>query len=325
MKREIKRKKFFYKRAKFLDKENKLNLEEALRFTLKELKSVGKRKETFGDNNNFIRLILDHNIKETDMLFGVIASLEKGNHQPVISDNDDAETLSIQQVAPTKGDDNIQREFIEGLCFFGIQENHVVVMASRSLGAADMEHHINWLLRNSSRKTNQVILADHPTKATIAKIKQYGIRQIDFGQELITDTKALPGEKKEIEKTELFEVSSKWFELLKEIIGESASGINLADALKGNIEVLLSIKHKARSGSMKSQEFMEKIATGLRHVDESNVNLRLGKGKEVKGSDLKHSEAISISTYGGIPDSADVYKKMREWLIAQLENKIIDL
>lgn len=316
-KRESRRKSFYYKRATFQDLN--LDLEHSLRSILKEFHSIGKRKETFGKDENYIRVILDHNATDDTMLFGVLAGLEKDTHQPAISDDDNAETLSIKQIAPTKDDDNKKMDFIEGLCFFGIKENHVVIMPSRALNSAALEAHINYLINKANfSNIKKVSLADHFSKEISEKIKEYGVKKINFGADLNS-----PVPHYDTDQLEEIPIGTKFFTLLTDMLGNNSSGLNLQESLKGDIKFVLSIKHN-RSPGKESLLFMEQIANAFRNIEGDIFSLELGKGFKVKGDLLRISRSFNILTISGIPETADVYKKMKDWLHSLLVENLID-
>jgi hypothetical protein len=97
----------------------------------------------------------------------------------------------------------------------------------------------------------------------------------------------------------------------------------LSDAVDGNIEVSLKIRYK-RTTTEKAHKVLDNIALAVRNLDEDDVKLTLAGGGTVKGDELKLSAPISIQARDGIPNPDELFEKMREWLLQQIENQIIE-
>lgn len=105
MSRDVVTKHAYLKQAIFLDKKDSPTIQEKLTQALKKLHRIGDRKEVLGEDQKYVRSVIYHR-QHANMLFGIFASYERGTHQLTVSEDDDAETLDIEQVAPPKGTDN---------------------------------------------------------------------------------------------------------------------------------------------------------------------------------------------------------------------------
>jgi hypothetical protein len=113
-------------------------------------------------------------------------------------------------------------------------------------------------------------------------------------------------------------------DVLRKVLGtDKVNNMRLADAIDGNIEVTLKIRYK-RTTTDKAHKLLDNIALAVRNLDEDEVKLTLASGGTVKGNELKLFAPISIQAQDGIPNPDELFEKMRNWLIQQIENKIIE-
>lgn len=325
MARETITKRVYCKRATFMHSKDKASLQTKLGEALSKLKKVGARKETLGDSGRYVRAVIYHR-SYANMLFGILASYERGTHQLTVADDDDAEMLTVEQVAPPKNDENKRQEFLEGVCYFGLSKNHVLLVPSRALGAKPMEHHANWLLEKTGLlgTGNRMALSDQIAQATRERIKASHVKEVEIGTPLIEGQPIdVPADPKG-RRLAAFEYGGLGIDILRQVLGnDKVDSMRLADAIDGNIEVTLKIRYK-RATTEKGHKVLDNIGLAVRNLDEDEVKLTLAGGGTVKGRDLKLSAPISVEARDGIPNPDELFQKMREWLIQQMDNQIIE-
>jgi hypothetical protein len=326
MARETIVKRVYCKRATFMQKD-KATLQSKLTAAMAKLKTVGKRKQISGDDDRYVRMIIYHRAY-ADMLFCILASYERGTHQLTVSDDDDAEMLTVAQVAPPKGADNKRQEFLEGTCYLGVSKNHVLLVGSRALGARPAEHYLNWLLEQAEvlGENNRLGLSDQITQATRERIQASHVKEVEIGTPFIEATGSsatvVPGGSPGSLKA--FEYGGLGLEILRKVLGEDkVNRMKLADAVDGNIEVTLKVRYK-RTTTAKAHKVLDNIALAARNLEGEDVKLTLDGGGTVSGDELKLSAPLRVEARDGIPDPDALFEKMREWLLAQLENQIIE-
>lgn len=324
MARETVTKRVYCKQAVFFNPKGKPLLQAKLSESLSKLNKVGTRKETLGNDDRYVRAVIYHR-SYAGMLFGVLASYERGTHQLTVVDDDEAEMLTVDQVAPPKSLDNKRQEFLDGVCYFGVSNNHVVLVPSRSLGAKPTEQHLNWLLEHAGmlERENRVGLSDQIAQATKEKIRASHVKQIEIGAPLIEAHEVEAKPNAAGHKITAFEYGGLGMDILQQVLGDKFDNMRLSDAVDGNIEVTLKIRYK-RTTTEKAHKVLDNIALAVRNLDEDEVKLTLAGGGTVKGSELKLSAPISIQTRDGIPNPDELFEKMREWLLQQIENQIIE-
>lgn len=317
-------KRVYCKQAVFLDATDKPALQAKLNEALSRLKRVGTRKETLAEDAYYVRAIIYHRAY-ANMLFGVLASYERGTHQLTVVDDDDAEMLTVEQVAPPKNEGNKRQEFLEGVCYFGIAKNQVLLVPSRALGAKPLERHINWILEQAGLLgNNQVGLSDQIAQTTRERIRTSHVKEIEIGAPMIaTERMDTPPDAKELRVT-AFEYSGLGIDVLRQILGaDKIDNMGLADAVDGKIEVTLKIRYK-RATTQKAHKFLDNLALAVRNLDEDEVKLTLADGGTIKGNEIKLSAPISVQAHDGIPNPDQLFEKMHAWLVQQIENQIIE-
>ncbi|MFZ6694110.1 hypothetical protein [Undibacterium sp. SXout20W] len=228
---------------------DKITLQSTVSAALKKLSTVGQRKEILGEDDTNIRSIIYHRANQ-NMLFGIFASYEKGTHQLTIADDDDAEMLLVEQVAPPEAEDKKRREFLEGVCYFAFFGNHVVVIQSSALGTKHLERHLNWLLRTAGLidTENSVGLTDFILEATKEKIRASHVKDLVIGTPLVDIDHVTAMKETTSQKTTLLDFGGKGITLLRDFLGEDKlKGLKLADAIDGNIEISLRIRYKQKT------------------------------------------------------------------------------
>lgn len=324
MSRDAITKRLSCKRAVYLSPSGKQSLQLKLSETLGLLKKVGSRKEVLGENNRYVRTIIYHR-SHANMLFGILASYECGTHQLTVADDDNAEMLTVEQVAPPITNDNKRQEFLEGICYFGILKNIVVVSPSRALGTKPLEQHLNWILAQSGQleTDNRIGLSDEIAKATQKRIKASHVKEVEIGTPLIDFDQTAPVKSGQKTAEDLV-CQGVGIDLLRKLIGsDKIDKMRLADAIDGNIEVVLKVRYN-RITTNKAHNVLDNIALAVRHLDEEDVKIKLVGGGDIRGSELKLSTPINIQALNGIPNPDELFKKMQQWLTQQIENEIID-
>lgn len=324
MSRDAVTKRAYLKQTIFLDRRRSPTIQAKLAQSLKKLHRIGDRKEVLGDDQRYVRAIIYHR-QFANMLFGIFASYERGTHQLTVAEDDDAETLTIEQVAPPKGADNKRREFLEGVCYFGLFDNHVVVVQSNALGSKQIEQHINWLFRQGGvvAEGDGVGLSDQIATATKDKIRQAHVKEVEIGAPLVQPAEGEITERQEITKEKALTFGGFGIDILRQVIGDKLDSMKLADALDGNIEVSIKVRYKQKT-TEKAHELLDNIALAIRHIDEDQVKLHLVGGGNVVGSQLKLSTLLRVEARDGIANPDALFRKMHDWLLDLLEKQIVE-
>lgn len=322
------------KRARFARRAN-TTLHGLLADALGRLRKVGQRRERLGadgrpqaavaegsDGVDEVSRMIFYDRAVRPMLFGAFASYESGRDQAAVLVDDDAEMLTVSQVAPPERDGKRQ-QFLDGICFFGIYEDLMVVAQSRALGAAALEQHLNWLFRAAGLfgDDDWVVLADQFTSATKARIRQAHVKEIRIGRPLFEADDA-----SFMETGAPMRLADVPMGLLRQIVGTDRFGRvepHLKDAIDGNIEVELRIRYRQQT-SDKGHRALDELAVQLRNIDADEVSLTLANGARVDGAELKAARGVSVPGRNGMPDPDRLFERMRSWLFEQIQNRMIE-
>jgi hypothetical protein len=309
------------KRAEFMNCGAKPNLQQFVGGALGELSTIGARREQLTATGSYYRLLLTHR-KHKGLLCGVLATYERGSAQLTVAENDNAKTLAIERVLPPEDASGQRKQFLEGVCYFGILDNHVVLCQSQAVRARAIEEHLNWLVGRAElwQDDSSVALSDHVSKVTVDRIRAKGVRQIRIGAPLFAATASTLGVKT---KTEVFTVRSAAVDALKALLGNHGDRLQFKDALDGHIDVELRISFKRRTGEQ-AQRLLQNIALAARNVDDEDLSIQLSDGDTVKGKELKHSKVITIDAYDRIPNETTLFDEMHSWLTDGLSSRQID-
>ena len=147
MRAESMQKRLNYKRANYLHGTG--NLQADVKAAIGKASTVGARKQIVNAAENTF-LLLNSVRSRWSMLFGAMLIYSRGRNQPLVTENDAADDLKVEQMAPPPDRSGARRDFIESLLFFGIKGNHVVVLQSSGIRARAFETHLNWLLQTKT-------------------------------------------------------------------------------------------------------------------------------------------------------------------------------
>lgn len=306
---------------------------------------IGKRKEIVSSDTNSFRVI-NHKREYSGMLFGQMIFFEPGKSQAYITLDDNAESYALDALThealnkfeEEKIKEQHRREFVDSFLYFGVFENHLVILQSGALKARELEAHIGWLISSFGGVSTGtvVILQDQPSQETFEKISRSPVKRIQVGSPVTTASDIPEANRSEIsDSTEESGLDAKRIRFFPtgfagDVIS-AAMGADWFDKLdlkedldEANLKVSLEITY-LRQTTRAGQKMLDNLAISLRHLDETDVKIDLKGGGEIKGKDLKLSGPISVSKLAnGLLDEGVLYHKMHAWLISKLRQGDID-
>jgi hypothetical protein len=317
-------KKVTYKRAVYL--QGKGTLQSQLKAAIDAASTVGSRKQIVNAGENTF-ILLNSVRSKLNMLFGSLLLFSRGRNQPLVTEDDAANELTVEQIAPPADKSGARRDFVESLLFFGIKGNHVVVLQSSGLRARQFETHLNWLLETKTNvmgDDDRVELADHPTQHAIKAILQSPVKSVSIGVPLETKPTTKATSRTETRHM-AFKPDGAGFDILAQLLpADWFKKMKLGDSLDASrlkVEVHLSY---SRTTDEPGQQLLNDIAIQLRNQEPEDVQIDLKNGAKLKGEELKVSGQISVKAYGGLVDPEDLFPRMRDWLHKQFEDGVID-
>ena len=87
-----------------------------------------------------------------------------------------------------------------------------------------------------------------------------------------------------------------------------------------NIEMSVTLKYN-RKTSDDGQELMDTLGAALRNNEDVETEILLNKGGSIKGSDLKMTGQIGVTSYDGQLSASEVYEGLRQWLLEKVSSE----
>lgn len=129
------------------------------------------------DDKGLVKRVINSSKNKSSMLFGQMVLFEPGRDQTVIIMDDSVNNeYLVEKIALTAGDDGKKRELIESVLYFGVKDNHVVIVQSHALRARQCELHFDWLLTQCTEvlpDNKAFYLSDTPTESARKRFKSY--------------------------------------------------------------------------------------------------------------------------------------------------------
>ncbi|HBP4952374.1 hypothetical protein ACSEOI_09635 [Pseudomonas aeruginosa] len=333
-------KKIHYKRAVISGGGNLQEILERVFIDGSPAHRVGQRKEVVSADTNSFRVI-NHKRDYNGMLFCQMIYFEPGRSQAYITLNDDAESYTLDALTnevlnnidePAEREQH-RKEFVDSFLYFGVFENHLVVLQSSALRSRELEAHLGWLVGSFGGVAvgTAIILQDQPSQETFDRVARASVKKIEIGSPVTTaevvpegerqvQQNAAPAEEVEDARRVRFFPTGLAGDVIKAALGADwFNRLDLEEDLdEANLKVSLEITY-VRQTTRVGQRMIDNIATSLRHVDEADVRISLNGGGEIRGNDLKLSGPISVAKLeNGLLDEGVLYHKMYGWLIGKL-------
>lgn len=312
-------------------------LQQILSAALGSVPKPADRYEALNAQSTELRCIGKH-VNIHNCLCGYMTSFERGAVQPAVSDDPNAASLrlgAISPPAPKAG--SAAQQFVPGVVYFAIFNNHVVMVATHAMRASTFEAHLNWLLKGRTNQlpaTTAFALSDEAQKATKEKIRKSHVKAIALGQPLMSEMvvqspKAGGTSKEKMEKKTVFKPEGPMYDLIKTFFADEAQfeRLGLDEVFDGNLEVWIEIRYPKykRSKPEDAVKLMDSLGLALRDIEGDQVSLELQNGHRVSGKDLKISGVIEVpTTSSGLPDEDAMFASMVDWLRLQIKNAVID-
>lgn len=285
--------------------------------------------------------VVNHKRDYNGMLFCQMIYFEPGRSQAYITLNEDADSYALDALT-NEALNNIEgpvdrerhrREFVDSFLYFGVFENHLVVLQSSQLRSRELEAHLGWLIGSFGGVAigTAIILQDQPSQETYERIAKAPVKKIQIGAPITTAQEIPEGERQpenfaQQEEVEVNARKVRFFptgfagDVIKAAMGADwFNRLDLEEDLDdANLKVSLEITY-LRQTTRVGQIVIDNIATSLRHAEEADVRVELAGGGELKGGDLRLSGPISVTKLiNGLLDEGILYHKMHGWLVGKL-------
>ncbi|GAB2805103.1 hypothetical protein [Dyella kyungheensis] len=272
-------------------------------------------------------MVINRYAKRLNMLVGQFISFTAGQQQPVVTISKGVKEFDLTSIVATQSS-AVRKEFVDGMGFFAIHGNHVLLAQSKSLGSREFEAYLNWLLIETSQVlANDVIVtvADQPSTAVMRKVAQKKLRGVTVGTPLKPVAVA---EKSGKDHVLQYEASGEGFDTLRGLFGADIfDKINLTEALDSDnvfVQVTIRVKGK-RTVSDDTHKMLDALATAARHMSPDDIAMEVQGVGTVKGDEIKIHKTVIVDVLaeGGLVKEDDLWQKLHEWLCELIERKQI--
>lgn len=316
-KRIRKSKSIIYKRAELTD--SSLVLETLLQNAFNSFPRPAQRRQVIGsaEQDSNVRQVIGGSTHEQSMLCGSFLLYEIGKDVAFVVEDEEAEEFVIESQNPGVGleeGDTRRREVLQSALYFGVLGEHVVLVQSAALKSRDFENHLKWLLTDHARVMDSSIglsLSDEPTQEARQRIESLPVKSVEIGT---------PIQSQEVVQSGAFggvthKITGKALQALSAFLNEDMiSRLELDSALdESNLEVTLQLRYK-RKTTESGHAALDHLARAMRHAEPEDTKVMTSSGTVIRGDQLKLTGSISVGTYNGIVDTADLYSQMYIWL-----------
>lgn len=259
-------------------------------------------------NAGLYRLIAQHhNVRGG--IAGIFTSYERGSGAVSIVDDPDADQINISQLRPPKTQDGKDREWAEGLLYFYIKDNYIVLIQSAAVRKDQFEDHLSWLLKKRGEMVGpSVQLIDQPTKSVQEMVKKSHVKSIN----VVGPMAGMSHQDKHGTEHQRVRLAGAMLDGIKGIL-DGDHGFHWADALDGNIEVALHITYKWNTNA-KAQLLLDDIGLAMRALEGVDTELELNNGEKISGSELKLKTKAWIPSEDGVLHTDEAFGAMVKWL-----------
>lgn len=321
-----KRKQLHYRKATFLKpigRSLQECLEEALvkRTPVKlRFRDISKDSE---DEDKWQQFINTHR-SALGMEFGNVVLYAADQNRQVLTLDDTADELDILQMSPPPNRNGLKNQFLESILYYGVRENHVIILQSVAMRSRDLELYLNWLLREAGifDEKNAVFLNNYVSQIERQNLDQAEVKSVRIGTPL-TDSAMPEIVAGQASKTR-FRAFGEGMDVLRAVMPERMKDLTWNDiSASTDLEVFVEVTYKRQTDS-ESQSALNKIASALRHISDDDIRIELKGGTTIIGSQLQVKNYVTVDTFGGVIDPVDLFSKMNTWLVQILEEGIIE-
>lgn len=279
-------------------------------------------------------ILLNHHINYRGCFFGQLIFVDSDTTKSVLTLDEQSQEYKIAPIdisslnvnkneSAQNTTEELKNQFINSILYFGIFENHLVLVQSPSLKTNHLEGYLRWILSEAQLLDSNELLAltDKVTKETSEILRNNPAKEIRIGANIGVECSPEALKMKSQDSIEermqsnAFSLAGKGAEILKTLFGDNKlDGLRLQDSLeKANLKMYVTMTYE-RNTSDSGQKVMDSFAKALRHQPEEDYMIKLKNGGTIKGTDLKISKVLKLDTINGVINEIDLWEKLYHWL-----------
>lgn len=317
-------KKFVYKRATFAIEPEGRTLEELLNEAWREAEDESGHRRQITEAASGACVVTRSRTQVHGMTFFELLTFTPGMKALAAKVDFTRPTIEVEE-HDLKNAAGLRLELIQNIAFLGVARNHVVLLPSAELRSPEIEAHLNWLMGAATgiMATGQAVrLSNRIPPAREEAVKS--ATKIQFATDLALAATEEQGGGKRIRPHGL-----SWAGLRSLLVGLGPQMLDvttdlelsgLTEATPVAIDITLSWPRPRKD---RRHEVMDKIATGLRHLD-TEIDFKIKtKNGWLKKEDLLLERMKSVRCRGERPVRELLWESIHAWLVAlQTEGEI---
>lgn len=290
-------------------------------------KAINRQQFVSATKDDFI--LINHASSHQSMFFGELIIVESGKAQAVLKiDSDNATEFPIKTYLtddlPDEDDDAreeaTRKEFIDSVLYFGVIDNHVAIIQSRSLTARTLESYLGWLLGEAAKalpNNSALILKDAPNPAIKEKLDSTPAKTISISSGIgSTELQPVHTVESNVPAKIDYKIEDNVLDVLKSAFGVDLDGLKFEDSLDdANLKLKLTLTYN-RKTSKSGQKVIDTVASSMRHNDDYVITLE--DGTRVTADNLKMSGKISVETINNKVYNDGLKVQLYNWMTTNI-------
>lgn len=327
----VKEKTVHYKKVDFL---KGANLGQLLKAQLLDkesfyYKAVNRQQFVSVTKDDFI--LINHASSHQSMFFGELIIVESGKAQAVLKiESDEAAEFPIKTYLTDDLPDDedgkeeptevVRKEFIDSVLYFGVIDNHVAIIQSRSLTARTLESYLGWLLGEAAKAlpaNSALILKDAPNPAIKQKLETTPAKTISISSGIGScEVQPIHTIESNVPAKIDYKIEDNVLDVLKTAFGVDLENLKLDDSLDdANLKLKLTLTYN-RKTSKSGQKIIDSVASSMRHNDDYVITLE--DGTRVTADNLKMSGKISVETINNKVYNDGLKVQLYNWMTTNI-------
>lgn len=312
-----------YKAAKFHESLDRgTNLQSLLLETFHKYNTVGLRRMNIGGQESPIYHVVAKPLSDAEgWTCGALISYTPGTDPMFVIEDESAPEVLLEKLESPVTKDGKKLEILESILFFAVYENHLAVLQTQALKAAQLENYLNWILKSSKVvvQTNTTTLVDTaPKKMRELIANSKGVKTIRLGSSIeVPLTSASKQQESHVSHTAHVSPAAETpaiEKFLRTFISPAqAARIDFAALSDSNISMSVTLTYKNKTTGA-GQAVLDSLGAVLRNVDDLETTLDIKGVGTVKGDDLKLGRKISLDSFAGQLSHTEVFKELKKWL-----------
>ena len=254
---------------------------------------------------------------------GIFTAFERGASAVSVLEDLTAELLTVDQIKAPPGEDGKERQWVDGLLYFYVHGDLVILIQSSAVRAGQFESHLSWLLGTDSQSgTCSVKLANQYGRSALEQLNASHVKDVKVGGPLLHAVSAAPASGSVVADKRI-ELGGNMLEAVSVLLeGGNGPGFNWAAALDGNIEAWLHVSYKRKTNE-DAQRLLDRIAMSLRNAEDLEAVITLNNGQTIAHGELKLSKSCRIESKEGVLLADKAFSAMSVWLKELVDSRQI--